>query len=140
MSGYTTSSNNVRDALETMAIELFYKDNIYDLTKPIFQLIFWERVIIDDIHLLGEYKKINYLTSMLKFLKSNFIWCLTGYFYKINYSLIMDILTDDEYIYDNNLVNMLKSQKNDVLKLQKVLEILIFGREIRMTLGLSRAF
>jgi SNF2 family DNA or RNA helicase len=48
------------------------------MKNPLFQLIHWHRIVIDEFHEIHSTSKYNYINNILPFIDGNFRWCVTA--------------------------------------------------------------
>lgn len=110
-----------------------FNDNLFandflNLNKPLFHLIIWHRIIVDEFHELYVNHKYIYLSNLLPHFKSKYRWIISATPFMDNFLLtnIFKFITNDINIsynvyYDDEINNHLLSsfRRNTKLSVQK---------------------
>lgn len=103
------NNNLFNVVLNTITSEYMRNDNILNINCPIIQLFKFNRFIVDEVHELYKFKNIDYFIQIINSIKSNYIWCLSGYPFEncnLKFFNILNILTyskNTDYLLDQNI-------------------------------------
>lgn len=103
------NNNLFNVVLNTITTEYMRNDNILNVNCPIIQLFKFNRFIVDEVHELYKFKNIDYFIQIINSIKSNYIWCLSGYPFEncnLKFYNILNILTyskNTDYLLDQNI-------------------------------------
>lgn len=114
---YQQNNQNLSQSIDTMKLEYFRKNKLYNQINPIFMLIYWKRLIIDNFNHINDILDMNYFRTIIDHTKSKYRWVLCDYqnIIKSNYIDMINIITD-KYINDNILFS--DHLKNKILNIQ----------------------
>jgi SNF2 family DNA or RNA helicase len=103
----SSDHNNVQNHFESLSSELT-KDPINSLFKknPLFQLIHWHRLVIDEFHeIYKSNTPFTYISNLLPYIKSDNKWCITATPFNQKKTLyeIINFLTDYKNIDDSKI-------------------------------------
>lgn len=115
------------ETIQTIASEYMRNPNLLQLFCPLFPLIHFHRLVIDECHELNNMKSHEYYYQIINLIKSDYRWCLSGTPFlngNIDFYNILNILTynkNSEYLLDKDIVkyiqyNIFRCNTNDSVK------------------------
>lgn len=75
---YCTNDDNISDAIKNKCIETIRSPNILTNKATFLHLIYWNRIIYDEVQHIPRYKKYKSIINMVNNLSSHYKWCLSG--------------------------------------------------------------